>query len=187
MCHESRQKEVPYYRDWFKRRGYKILELTEQAEFFEGQGDALWHPGKQLLWGGYGQRTSLRAYEQVSERLGVPIIALELPHPSFYHLDTCFCVLRDDAVLIYPGAFTNEDREMIHLMFPLVIESSEREAVQFFACNAHALDGRTVIIQRGASETVAELRRAGFEVVEVETGEFMKSGGSVFCLKVMIY
>jgi N-dimethylarginine dimethylaminohydrolase len=187
MCHPSRQKEVPYYRAWFKRRGYRILELTEDAGFFEGQGDALWHPGRQLLWGGYGQRTSLRAYEQVSERLGVPVIALELPRASFYHLDTCFCVLRDDAVLIYPGAFTAEDREMIHQMFPLVIEASRTEAEQFFACNATALDGRTVIIQQGASETVSELGRAGFNVIEVETEEFMKSGGSVFCMKMMIY
>ena len=30
-------------------------------------------------------------------------------------------------------------------------------------------------------------RRAGFTPIEVDTSEFMKSGGSVFCLKVMIY
>ena len=39
----------------------------------------------------------------------------------------------------------------------------------------------------GANEANAKLRSAGFNVVEVDTSEFMKSGGSVFCLKMMVY
>jgi N-dimethylarginine dimethylaminohydrolase len=64
---------------------------------------------------------------------------------------------------------------------------SRREATDYFACNAHALDGKTVIMQRGAREAVSRLGALGFRVVEVDTGEFLKSGGSVFCLKMMIY
>ena len=191
MLHESRQREVPYYRDWFERRGYRIIELMREpggeAEYFEGQGDGIWHPGRQLLWGGYGQRTSLKAYEHISAALDVPVIALELRNPSFYHLDTCFCVLNAETVLIFPGAFAEEGRRLIAEMFPRVIEVSPDEALRNFACNGVALDGRTVILQSGARETVARLRKEGFRPVEVETGEFMKSGGSVFCLKMMIY
>lgn len=187
MTHASRQREVPYYRQWFETHGYKIYSLNEKAERFEGHGDALWHPGRQLLWGGYGHRSTLAAYEQIAATLNVPVIALELLDPNFYHLDTCFCVLRDDAVLIYPGAFTAEDRAMIARLFPLVLTVSEEEATRYFACNALALDGRTVILQRGARETNALLRAHGFTVIEVETGEYLKSGGSVFCLKTMVY
>ena len=187
MTHASRQREVPFFRQWFEARGYRIYTLTEKAERFEGHGDALWHPGRQLLWGGYGHRSTLAAYEQVAVTLNVPVIALELIHPNFYHLDTCFCVLRDGAVLIYPGAFTAEDRAMIARLFPLVLTVSEEEATHYFACNALALDGRTVILQRGARETNALLRAHGFTVIEVETGEYLKSGGSVFCLKTMVY
>jgi N-dimethylarginine dimethylaminohydrolase len=187
MAHPSRQKEVPYFRQWFASHGYRILRLPNNAGFFEGQGDAIWHPGKQLLWGGYGQRTSLRAYEQISYKLGVPVIALELPHASFYHLDTCFGVLREGAALYYPGAFTEAGRRLIEHFFPQAIEVSLKEAHDYFACNAVALDGKTIILQRGANKTVARLRAEGFKVVEVETNEFRKSGGSVFCLKMMIY
>lgn len=187
MTHASRQREVPYFRQWFEARGYKIYSLNEKAERFEGHGDALWHPGKQLLWGGYGHRSTLAAYAQIAATLNVPVIALELLDPNFYHLDTCFCVLREDAVLIYPGAFTAEDRAMIAHMFPLVLTVSAEEATRYFACNALALDGRTVILQRGARETNAMLRAHGFTVIEVETGEYLKSGGSVFCLKTMVY
>lgn len=187
MRYASRRREVPYYRDWFAARGYRILELPADAGLFEGQGDAIWHPGKALLWGGHGHRTSLTAYDELSALVGVPIVALELVHPHFYHLDTAFCALSAEAVLIFPGAFTTDGREIIARAFTNVVEVSEREASDFFACNAHALDGRTVVLQRGATETVARLRDAGFEPVEVETAEFLKSGGSVFCMKLMIY
>jgi N-dimethylarginine dimethylaminohydrolase len=187
MRFPSRRKEVPYYRAWFERRGYRILTLDESVDRFEGQGDALWHPGKKLLWGGYGQRTSVDAYEQISRLLDVPVVVLELVHPSFYHLDTCFCALARDAALIYPGAFAPEGRGMIPRLFPRVVAASAEDATWWFACNGHAIDGRTVIMQRGASATAARLRAEGFEVIEVETGEFLKSGGSVFCMKMMIY
>ena len=187
MRHPSRRREVPYFRAWFEQHGYRILELPDSVDLFEGQGDAIWHPGKALLWGGYGHRTSLAAYEAISELLGAPVIALELIHESFYHLDTAFCALAPDAALAYPGAFTAEGLEMIRSVFPRVIEVGDRDATEAFACNAHALDGRTVVIQRGADETVARLVAAGFDPVEVETGEFIKSGGSVFCMKIMVY
>ena len=187
MRHPSRRREVPVYRDWFERRGYAIYELPLDAGYFEGQGDAIWHPGRQLLWGGHGPRSSLHAYRRITEMLGVPVVALALTHPNFYHLDTCFCVLSGEAALYFPGAFDAEGRRLLARAFPRLIEVSEGEATRRLACNAHALDGRTVVIQRGAAETVAHLRAAGFHPVEVETDEFLKSGGSVFCLKQMVY
>jgi N-dimethylarginine dimethylaminohydrolase len=40
-----------------------------------------------------------------------------------------------------------------------------------------------VLIQKGSADTVDALKQRGLDVFEVETSEFMKSGGSVFCLK----
>ncbi|MCC6744687.1 MAG: amidinotransferase [Acidobacteria bacterium] len=187
MRHPSRRREVPAIRAWFEERGYRILELPESVPYFEGQGDAIWHPGRRLLWGGYGQRTAVEAYEALSELIETPVVVLELVHPSFYHLDTAFCALSDDAVLVYPDAFSDEGMALIRRGFDRVIEASEPEATSGFACNAHVLDGRTVVIQSGSPEVVAALRANGFDIVEVETGEFIKSGGSVFCMKMMVY
>ena len=187
MRFESRRREVPLFRAWFEARGYRIVELPEETGFFEGMGDAIWHPGKQLIWGGVGQRTTVRSYEALSAATGVPVVVLELVHPSFYHLDTAFCAVAPDTALVYPPAFTPEGRAMIAHGFARVIEVDDADATERFACNAHALDGRTVVMQRGADRTAAKLRDAGFDVVEVETGEFIKSGGSVFCMKMMVY
>lgn len=187
MRHAARRLEVPYFRDFFAERGYAILELSEDVSWFEGQGDAIWHPGKQLLWGGHGHRSSDRAYAEIAQLLDLPVILLELLQDDFYHLDTCFCALSADAALVHPAAFDRESLALIHAMFARVIEVDAREAAECFACNALCLDGRSVVMQRGAGRTVAALRAAGFTPVEVETGEFLKSGGSVFCLKLMIH
>ena len=60
-----------------------------------------------------------------------------------------------------------------------------REAHALLACNACCPDGRNVLMQRGCERTGAALRAAGFTVRELETGEFLKSGGSVFCMKLL--
>lgn len=188
MVHESRRKEVPYFLKWFQSRGYHILDLVASNDdnlAFEGQGDALWHPGKQLLYGGYGHRTSKEAYSLISDLLDIPVVLLHLIHPRFYHLDTAFCPLNQEAVMVYPDAFEEHSLQLIKRYFQNVITASAEEA-ENFALNALAL-GKNIFIQKGSHETTRQLSQLGFSTVEVDTSEFMKSGGSVSCLKMMTY
>jgi N-dimethylarginine dimethylaminohydrolase len=150
-------------------------------------GDALWHGTKKLLWGGHGFRTSLQVYETIAKTWDVPIITLELLDPDFYHIDTCLAVLDDDTVLAYPGAFTPEGQDIIRHMFKRVVEAPENEARRNMACNAFCPDAKNVVIQAGSPETCAKLKQAGFNVIEVDTTEFMKGGGSVFCMKMLTW
>ena len=188
MHAEQRKQEVAYIEQWFRQAGYAIHYLDEDTiDDFEGCGDAIWHTGKRLLWGGYGYRSSLHAYEKISDTFNLPVIALKLVDDTFYHLDTCFCVLDKNSVLIYPEAFTNEGLELINAIFGTVIEATEYEAKKLFACNATCPDGRNVIIQEGCTDVNKKLRDVDFAVHEVNTGEFRKSGGSVFCMKQMVW
>lgn len=188
MHADERKDEVAYIEQWYRQNGYKIHYLDkENIDDFEGCGDAIWHTGKRLLWGGYGYRSSVQAYETVAEIFGIPVIALELVDESFYHLDTCFCVLNEKTVLIYPEAFTEEGLALINEVFENVIHASKYEATELFACNATCPDGKNVIIQRGCTDINKKLRDAGFAVHEISTGEFLKSGGSVFCMKMMVW
>lgn len=187
MRHSSRRKEVPHFEAWFKQRGYTIARLKDSTVLFEGAGDALWHPGKRLLWGGYGFRSQPEAYEDVARAFDSPVILLKLVNERFYHLDTCFCPLTPEAVLIYPSAFDAASLELILKMFPIVLTAGESEAVSQMACNAAVVDSHTAIVQRGAAAVSRHMGGMGLKVAEVETGEFMKSGGSVYCLKMFIY
>lgn len=185
MRHESRRREVPAFVDWFRARGYRIAAI--EASLFEGGGDAIWHPGRALLWGGHGHRTTPEAYPALARVFGAEVETLELATEGFYHLDTCFCPLDAKTVLLFPGAFTPEGLRRIRRAFPRVVEVGEAEARDGMACNAAAFFGTHVVLQRGSRETNRRLVEMGYEVVEVETGEFLKSGGSVFCMKQFVY
>ena len=106
MMHPSRQREVPFYVEWYRQRGFKIIELDLGADHLEGHGDLLWHPDWSRIYAGYGFRSTQAGVEKFREamsKLGIPVVPLRLVDPYCYHLDTCFCPLNDEAVLIFPG------------------------------------------------------------------------------------
>ena len=187
MHSAHRGPEVPHFDRFFSAKGYESISLPEEIGDFEGMGDALWHAGRCLLWGGYGFRSSLRAYEFLSDRLGVKIAVLRLDDPDFYHLDTCLSIINESVALVFPGALQQEGLGLITRLFTQVIEAPELEARELFACNAHSPDGQHVIIQKGCEETIRRLRAAGLTPIEVQTDEFLKAGGSVFCMKQMFW
>ena len=76
---------------------------------------------------------------------------------------------------------------LVRDVFERVIEVDAFEATDSMACNAAAFLGKYVVIQGGAVKVNWALRGLGFEVFEVETSEFMKSGGSVFCMKMHLF
>ena len=187
MASPERRDEVAHFARFFRSQGYEVTQLPDPTLEFEGMGDALWHPGRHLLWGGYGFRTTPEAYEALAARLEVPVVGLRLVDERFYHLDTCFSLLDGQTVLVFPPALDGEAMAMIRHFFPRIIEAPEKEALELFACNAHCPDEQHVFIQRGCALTTDRLRAAGFEPVELDTDEFLKSGGSVFCLKQMFW
>lgn len=184
----QRRPEVKAIEKWFQNSDYEVLCLDKNKElFFEGMGDAIWHFKRQLLWGGFGFRSSMKVYEQISDQLNTPVIALELTDESFYHLDTCMCMLNESTVLIYPEAFTEEGLKMIYTLYENVIEATRYEAENLLAVNAVCPDGKNVFIQQGCTDVNKNLRDAGFSVHEFSTYEFLKSGGSVFCMKLLFW
>ena len=191
MKHTSRQREVIHFENFFKKQRYKIAHL-KKTNSFEGMGDAIPHFGKRLLYGGYGHRTDLGAYHEISELLQMPIVPLELPNPKFYHLDTCFLPLDQYNVMLCKEAFTNEGIKIIHSLFKNIFPVSEKEAGKTFCLNAHVINDqmtgkKAAILQQGSVEAKKILKENGFEIIETDTSEYMKSGGSVFCMKMMFY
>lgn len=188
MHAEQRRPEVAHYARFFEADGAEVEQLPDAVDAdFEGMGDTLWHPGRYLLWGGHGFRTDAATYEYLSDLLDVRVLLLELDDPEFYHLDTCLALLDERTALVFPEAFHPEALGLIHHVFEHVVEAPEDEARRLFACNAHCPDGTHVLIQRGCTVTNDRLRDAGFVPVEVDTSEFLKAGGSVFCMKLMTW
>lgn len=187
MRHPSRRREVAAFEAWFSAAGYRIKRLEDPNHSFEGAGDALWHPGKRLIWGGYGFRSDGEVYPDVARAFDAPVILLKLVNERFYHLDTCFCPLTPEAVLVYPPAFDPESLGLILKLFPIVVVAEEPEATRQLACNAAVVGSKLAIIQRGSAGAIRNMAAIGLKVIEVDTSEYIKSGGSVYCMKMFIY
>ncbi|MHC4940289.1 MAG: dimethylarginine dimethylaminohydrolase family protein [Planctomycetota bacterium] len=185
MRYESRRREVAAYATWFSDHGYTVIDAVPEGELFEGGGDALWHPGRHFIWAGYGGRTGQAAHKALAEVFDAPVASLRLVDERFYHLDTCLCAIDEKTALWFPGAFDEQGRAMLAEGFANLIEVDEQDAIEGFACNAAAFPGGVVVIDRRAEATIEKL--AGYRVIAVDTGEYLKSGGSVFCLKQYLY
>jgi len=186
MCHPARRHEVPHLEKWFSEEGYKIVRPKDPAFKFEGSGDAAWHPGKRLLWGGHGFRSDPEIYEQIADKFETPVLLLKLVNSRFFYLSSCFCPLTNEAVLIYPPAFDPDSLELILKMFPIVLAADQKEAARRLPCCSSMVDS-TLIIQKGASLAIRHVEAIGVETLEVDTSEFIKSGASVGTLRVNLY
>lgn len=182
----QRRREVPQVLATLRELGYAPRRLATLAPL-EGMGDGLWHPGRALVLAGVGPRSSPRAWSAVAPWLRAPLVALELIDPDFYHLDTALALLDERTCLWLPDALSRSSRRLVEALIPRRIEADPGEARERLACNACCPDGRTVLIQRGCAVTNGRLRAAGYEVRELDTDEFLKSGGSVFCMKLLVW
>lgn len=187
MKNEQRKNEVKYFKEYYKNNNYIIIELPDGIEYFESMGDCVIDYSRNILFGGYGYRTKEDTYNVISKYSNFKIIKLKLVNPVLYHLDTCFSILNSQTAVICESAFDKTGLEIIKNSFKKIIYADEEENFKYFVCNCHCPDGINVIVQKGSSKFKYEIKKSGFNVIEVETGEFIKSGGSVFCMKLMIY
>ena len=185
MAHDSRAAEVALHARFFAAQGATLRELPAAVQPFEGAGDGLLHPGKPVLHCGIGRRSSAAAWEVIAAaRPDLQLVRYRLADPRWYHLDTALVPLDENAALYVPSAFDATGRARLAEHFRTLIAIEDDEAAQF-AGNAHCPDGRHVLLQAGCRRTEQALRARDYLPVPLETGEFRKSGGSVFCLKQM--
>ena len=175
----ERQREERYFEAWFREHGYDVI-LLEEGLYFEGAGDLLGFPD--IWFGGYRQRSDVRAFPRLSEIFGREIIPLELVNPYFYHLDTCFCPLSGGELLYYPPAFDPYAQAVIadRIEKDRRLAVPEEEAFRF-ACNAVCVETH-IAIPDGCAETMKLLEERGYQPHPLVLDEFMKSGGSAKCL-----
>jgi N-dimethylarginine dimethylaminohydrolase len=175
--HEVRRGEAPHFENWFRCRGFEILQLPAQF-CFEGEGDLL-RCGDHWF-AGYHIRSDVLAHQKVAELIDREVLSLELTNDWFYHLDTCFCPLGAGRALFYPPAFDAYALQVLENHIAGLIAVEHDEAIRF-ACNA-VVAGDDIVINSGCPEVRKKLEGVGFRVFETSLDEFIKAGGSAKCL-----
>lgn len=181
MATAERAGEVIFFKQWAEERGYKTYQLNIGP--FEGMGDALWSSDESKLFLGYGYRTHKDVGIELEKLTEKKVIPLKLVSPYFYHLDTCLAIIDQDTCAFVKEAFDSESLATLDKHFTTKIEIPFEEAKKSLACNLFCPDGKTIIIDKQNTETIARLSDYQYDIKAVDTAEFLKSGGSVFCLK----
>jgi len=179
--HEVRRREAPEFAEWFRNRGFEIVQLPKQC-FFEGEGDLL--RCGEIWFAGYHIRSDMPAHQKIADIIQTEILSLELTNDWFYHLDTCFCPLAPGQAIFYPPAFDSYARRVLSNHIPVLIPVAAKEASRF-ACNT-VVTGATVVMNSGCPRIRQTLEELGFHVFETPLDEFIKAGGSAKCLTLFV-
>jgi N-dimethylarginine dimethylaminohydrolase len=183
MAHGSRAAESSQHERFFRQLGFEPKSMPESVSRFEAHGDGILHPGRFILHAGIGQRSSKEAWQHLADVYPeMDVLLYELQDPRFYHLDTALAAIDETTALYVPQAFDETGLALVHKAFPNAIALGEAEALNF-AGNAFCPDKKHVFLQAGSADLEAKIAARGFTPVPIDTSEFMKSGGSVFCLK----
>lgn len=166
---DDRKYEEQYFLEWFLERGYAVKTLES---YFESGDVARFN---NVMIGGYGPRTDLLAYAEISNTVMTPaIITVQMANPAFYHLNQAFCPLDGTEYLIYPGAFNEAGLAAIRQLGGSEITVSSGEAVKM-ACSSVCV-GRTIMMPSGCPQIKADLEQRSYKVVEIDVSEFLKAG-----------
>jgi len=184
--HPERQGETAHFDTFFRRLAAQglvgdILHMPEGI-FFEGAGDALWDPSRDIIWTGHGQRSDSAAADALAKIYNKRVVSLELVDQRFYHLDTCLRPLANGHILYYPGAFSDEGRRQIEAVAgkQYLIPVSTTDACAF-AVNAVTV-GHHVILSSASPALRRRLLSRGYTVHRSPLWAFHRSGGSALCL-----
>jgi len=176
--YKERQGETHYYKEWFEKHGYEIMTLPEHL-YFEGNGTMYFWNDKLFVGVGYRiDRPMCRYLQKLFP--DHEVTPLEVASPSFYHLDMGFCPLDSESILFYPEAYSQETRDQMRKIIPNLITLTEREMKGF--CANSIISGKTVVHQSDNPSFSKKLQNLGYTSVEVDLGEFKKSGGGIHCM-----
>ncbi len=178
--HPERRQESEVFAKWFEKEGYTVHRLPSSVSF-EGCGDTVINGS--LMIGGYGYRSDLKGLRMAADILDLELLPLKLSNPKFYHLDTCFTLLKPDLALYYPGAFSRYTISKLKKHMRLIAVTEEE--AHNFACNSICF-GSYIIMPANNDSVADRLEDEGLEARLIGTSEFLKSGGSLQCMALWI-
>lgn len=186
MTHQERKGEVTYFNEFFKAHDYVTKNLPKEIAF-EGTGDALLDSDRKIIFCGYGFRTHSSMPSRLTELTNFSVIPLELKNEDFYHLDTCLAPLNSRDAVVVREAFTPAGLKLIESAFQNVIYADTHEAKNYLAANLFCPNGKDIVVDESNTKLIPELKKFGYRIHSVDTSEFLKAGGSIFCLKLFYW
>jgi N-dimethylarginine dimethylaminohydrolase len=174
MATDIREGEENVLKQWLEDEEISYYNLAEER--IEG-GDVI--IDQETIYVGLSNRTDLKAVEQL-QRLLNQFNVITVPFKEKYlHLDCIFNIVSSEVALIYPPALTKKEIDFFKSRYEL-IEVSEEEQFQL-GTNVLSIGNKRLFSLPVNKKVNEQLRNRGFQVIEVDITEIIKSGGSFRC------
>jgi len=174
MASNVRQGEENVLKQWLEDEGFSYYNIN--GDHIEG-GDVI-IDGK-TIYVGLSNRTNQQAVDHL-QRLLSSFEVKAIPFKEKYlHLDCVFNVVSPEIALIYPEALTKEDIKIFGSKYELIEVSKEEQFT--LGTNVLSIGNKRILSLPVNKEVNKQLRNRGFEVIEVDITEIIKSGGSFRC------
>ncbi|MFB5196756.1 dimethylarginine dimethylaminohydrolase family protein [Neobacillus sp. KR4-4] len=174
MATDVRAGEEDILKQWLEDEEISYYNLYEER--IEG-GDVV--IDRETIYVGLSNRTDQKAAEHLQSLL-TQFKVITIPFKDKYlHLDCIFNVVSPEVALIYPNALRKKDIDFFASRYEL-IEVSQEEQFQL-GTNVLSIGNKRVFSLPVNGNVNKQLRNRGFEVIEVDITEIIKSGGSFRC------
>jgi N-dimethylarginine dimethylaminohydrolase len=153
---------------------------SNEAPFFEGQGDIVELDDNSVVIG-FGQRTTWQGAlfaEQWLNRYGIDTNLIKLKSPYYYHLDTCMFKGSLGGSYI-PKAIAGSGKTLFNQSPSFEVGEEEGKTL---CCNVIETSRGQLVAGILPKKVKAKYQKLGYQVTEIDTSEFLKSGGSVRCM-----
>lgn len=168
-----RQGEEAALKEWLAAEQIPYQSTSDQIE----GGDII--VDRQTVYVGISSRTSEEAVRKLERKLPGYTVKRVPFDESCLHLDCVFNILSPEKALIYPPAFDKQTIRELAAAYDLIeVDKDEQFSL---GTNVLSIGGGTVFSLPQNNKVNAALRRHGFDVVEIDFSEIIKSGGSFRC------
>ncbi|GKV68493.1 hypothetical protein NCCP2716_09910 [Sporosarcina sp. NCCP-2716] len=173
MASDIRKGEEAALQNWLLQENIPFRVSESRVE----GGDVI--VDRNRVFVGISSRTSEEAVQQLEQSLPDHEVIRVPFNEKYLHLDCVFNVLSPETGLYFPSAFDEVTRKKLEALYDL-IEVTESEQ---FSMGTNVLsigEGRLFSLPQNP-EVNAAMRQKGFDVIEVDFSEIIKSGGSFRC------
>ncbi|PZE20285.1 dimethylarginine dimethylaminohydrolase family protein [Paenibacillus xerothermodurans] len=169
-----RQGEDDILIHWLEDQHYPYHNLTRNS--IEG-GDVI--IDGDTVFVGVSGRTSENAIHNLTSLLPDHSVVFLPIDRSYLHLDCVFNLISPEEALVFPPALDREGFEKISSRYDLIqVDESEQFRL---GTNVLSIGNKKAFSLPVNVKVNSELRRRGYDVIEVDLSEIIKSGGSFRC------
>ncbi|WP_062349929.1 dimethylarginine dimethylaminohydrolase family protein [Bacillus kwashiorkori] len=175
MASNIRNGEEDILKQWLEDEGISYYNIIGHQ--IEG-GDVL--IDKDTVYIGLSNRTNREAVEHVRNLIGKQMEVVEIDfQEKFLHLDCVFNIISPNLALYYPKALRKEDIALLQKRYELIEVTDEEQFT--LGTNVLSIGNKKIISLPVNTHVNEQLRSHGYEVIEVDITEIIKSGGSFRC------